>query len=54
MPCSFISDHFGRRPIVLLGTIGMSLSIALFGLSKSYGMMIATRCIGGTLGGTWS
>ena len=54
MPCSYISDHFGRRPVVLLGTTGMSISIALFGMSKTYLAMIVTRCIGGTLGGTWS
>lgn len=54
LPCSFISDRYGRKAIVLLGTLGMALSIALFGMSKTYWMMIVTRCIGGTLGGTAS
>ncbi|KAH8111331.1 MFS general substrate transporter [Phellopilus nigrolimitatus] len=54
MPCSFMSDRLGRKPVVLAGTAGMALSITLFGVSKSYWMMIATRCIGGTLGGTMS
>ena len=38
--------------MVIVGTLGMALSIALFGLAKSYWMMIAMRCIGGTMGGT--
>ncbi|EJD05642.1 MFS general substrate transporter [Fomitiporia mediterranea MF3/22] len=54
LPCSYVSDHLGRKPVVLFGTAGMALSISLFGVSKSYVMMILTRCIGGTLGGTWS
>ncbi|KAI5122012.1 hypothetical protein M0805_008004 [Coniferiporia weirii] len=54
IPCSFISDRLGRKPVVIMGTLGMAMSISLFGMSKSYWAMIATRCIGGMLGGTWS
>ena len=32
----------------------MSVSIAAFGLAKSYWLMVVCRCIGGTLGGTIS
>ena len=52
LPCSWISDRYGRKPVVLIGTVGMAVSVALFGMSKSYGMMIAMRCVGGTMGGT--
>lgn len=54
LPCSFISDHYGRKIVALGGTIGMAISIAFFGMSKTFWMMVVTRCIGGTLGGTWS
>ncbi|KLO14776.1 MFS general substrate transporter [Schizopora paradoxa] len=54
MPCSIASDHLGRKPIVLIGTAGLAISMIFFGMSKTYGAMIATRCIGGMLGGTYS
>ncbi|KLO14775.1 hypothetical protein SCHPADRAFT_299802 [Schizopora paradoxa] len=54
MPCSIASDRFGRKPIVLLGTVGLAISMIFFGVSKTYGAMIATRCIGGMLGGTYA
>ena len=54
MPCSLASDRIGRKPVILLGTVGMAISIALFGMSKSYWAMVTTRCIGGMLGGVWA
>ncbi|THH11142.1 hypothetical protein EW145_g842 [Phellinidium pouzarii] len=51
MPCTYMSDHFGRKPVILFGMAGISISIGLFGMAKSYWFMIVTRCIGGTLGG---
>lgn len=54
MPCSMVSDRVGRKPVVLVGTFGLAISTALFGVSKTYWSMIGTRCLGGTLGGTWA
>ncbi|KAI5122775.1 hypothetical protein M0805_000119 [Coniferiporia weirii] len=54
MPCAYMSDHLGRKPVVLAGMTGLAVSIGLFGIAKSYWVMIATRCIGGMLGGTFA
>lgn len=52
MPCSSLSDHIGRKPVVLVGTLGLAISSGMFGMTKKYWSMIATRMIAGTLGGT--
>lgn len=49
LPWTYASDYFGREPIALYG---MWLSMALFGMSKTYWMMIVTRCVCGIFGGT--
>jgi MFS family permease len=54
LPCSYLSDNFGRKPVILIGTCGLALSVALFGMSKTFVAMVVTRCIGGALGGVWS
>ncbi|CAE7217237.1 unnamed protein product [Rhizoctonia solani] len=54
IPCGYVSDHIGRKPVVLLGLGGLSVSIVSFGLSKSLAGMIASRCIGGALGASWA
>ena len=54
LPCSYLSDHYGRKPVILIGTCGLALSTALFGLSKTFVAMVVTRCLGGALGGVWS
>ncbi|KAJ3354201.1 hypothetical protein HDU91_005795 [Kappamyces sp. JEL0680] len=45
------SDRWGRRPILLVGLVGNSVSIVLFGLSNSLGMAIASRALNGLLNG---
>lgn len=42
-----LSDHFGRRPILLLSVAGSSLSYLLFGLSSSYTTLLLSRMLGG-------
>ena len=54
LPCSYLSDHIGRKPVILLGTAGMAISIVMFGMAKTYWTMIITRCAGGVLGGIFS
>ena len=47
----YMSDKFGRKPIILLGLIGTAISLLLFGLSKSLTWAIATRTLCGLLNG---
>ncbi|KAL5641213.1 hypothetical protein ACGC1H_001631 [Rhizoctonia solani] len=54
IPFGYVSDHVGRKPVVLLGLGGLSVSIVSFGMSKSLTGMIMSRCIGGALGASWA
>jgi MFS family permease len=46
-----ISDQRGRRPVLLTGLIGNSLSSCLFGLSKNLWWAIASRAVCGIMNG---
>lgn len=35
-----LSDHVGRKPVILTGLFGISVSMFLFGLSKTFGGLI--------------
>ncbi|KAF8875938.1 major facilitator superfamily domain-containing protein [Infundibulicybe gibba] len=43
MQWSRISDHVGRKPVLLIGLMGISASILLFGLSRTF-WTLAFRC----------
>ncbi|XP_010547293.1 PREDICTED: protein ZINC INDUCED FACILITATOR 1-like [Tarenaya hassleriana] len=38
-----VADRYGRKPIILLGTISIAILNALFGLSLNFWMAVATR-----------
>ncbi|KAH7335700.1 major facilitator superfamily domain-containing protein [Rhizoctonia solani] len=46
-----LSDRIGRRPVLILGLCGVIISTSLFGTSKSFPMMIASRALSGALSG---
>ncbi|KAI6110371.1 major facilitator superfamily domain-containing protein [Pisolithus croceorrhizus] len=48
---SRLSDHIGRKPILLVGLVGLSLSNFCFGLSRTFWALVASRCIAGALNG---
>ena len=48
-----LSDVVGRRPIVLLGAIGMGLMTFLFGFSHSLTYMLVTRSLHGFFSGEY-
>ncbi|KAF8218229.1 major facilitator superfamily domain-containing protein [Mycena galopus ATCC 62051] len=48
---SSMSDRVGRKPVLLMGLFGLSLSMIFFGLSKSYGALVVSRCLAGLLNG---
>jgi MFS family permease len=48
---SRISDYLGRKPIILIGLAGLSLSMFCFGLSKTFWSLVISRSINGALNG---
>lgn len=49
-----MADRIGRKPVILGGILGLGVSVASFGMSKSFLAMVLSRCIGGALGGVWA
>ncbi|KAF9219620.1 MFS general substrate transporter [Gyrodon lividus] len=45
------SDRVGRKPVLLLGIFGLSLSMLCFGLSRTFTGLVVSRCITGALNG---
>ncbi|KAN0075327.1 Major facilitator superfamily domain containing protein [Tylopilus felleus] len=46
-----LSDVIGRRPVVLVGILGIATTTLAFGLSKSLSAVLVARCIGGLSSG---
>jgi len=46
-----LSDHIGRKPVILIGLLGTTISMLAFGLSRSFGALILSRCLTGLLNG---
>lgn len=44
-----ISDRIGRKPVIMIGILGLSLSFFLMGVSSSLWMLFFARIIGGIL-----
>ncbi|KAG9313058.1 MFS general substrate transporter [Chiua virens] len=51
MHWSRLSDRIGRKPVVLIGLAGLSVSMTLFGLSRTFLQLVVSRCICGLLNG---
>ena len=49
-----LSDRIGRRPIMLMSTLGAVCAYLLFAFSKSLGVLFASRLIAGVMGGNIS
>jgi len=46
------ADRFGRKPILVMSLVGVTIATAIFGLSKAVWQMIAFRCLAGVFAGT--
>lgn len=44
-----LSDRFGRRPVLLLGLLGMAINFFVTALATEFWMLIAVRVMGGTV-----
>jgi len=45
------SDHVGRKPVLLIGLLGQSMSMYCFGLSTTFCGLILSQCLNGALNG---
>ncbi|KAG1744697.1 MFS general substrate transporter [Suillus paluster] len=48
---SRLSDHIGRKPVLLVGLSGTCISMLCFGLSTSFWSLVISRCMCGILNG---
>ena|ERR1700761_1095907 len=47
-----LSDRIGRKPVLAIGSMGVTISMLLFGLSnKSFWLLVASRALSGVLNG---
>jgi DHA1 family tetracycline resistance protein-like MFS transporter len=49
-----LSDHFGRRPLLLICLIGSAIGYALFGIGGALWVLFLSRAIDGLTGGNFS
>ena len=49
-----LSDRIGRRPVVLVGLVGSSLSYLLFAWAGSFTLLLVSRIVAGATGATVS
>ncbi|KAL4072613.1 major facilitator superfamily domain-containing protein [Scleroderma yunnanense] len=48
---SRLSDHIGRKPVILIGLFGLSVSMYCFGLSTTFVGLVLSRALNGALNG---
>ncbi|KAI0710070.1 MFS general substrate transporter [Earliella scabrosa] len=48
---SRLSDHIGRKPVIMTGLMGLSLSMYCFGLSRTFWGLVVSRSLNGALNG---
>ncbi|KAH6573462.1 hypothetical protein BASA60_006010 [Batrachochytrium salamandrivorans] len=51
LPWGWISDRYGRRPVLLFGLVGNIITCALFGTSETYAFALIMRTLGGLMNG---
>ncbi len=47
----WLSDRIGRRPVLLLGPLGLTFAMLKFGVSDSFWSLVWTRCFQGMFNG---
>jgi multidrug resistance protein len=47
-----VSDHYGRRPVLLVGLVASAIAYVVFGLATSIWLLLLSRLIQGAGGGT--
>ncbi|CUA68450.1 Putative inorganic phosphate transporter C8E4,01c [Schizosaccharomyces pombe 972h-] [Rhizoctonia solani] len=54
LPCSYLSDTFGRKPVMIASMIGTMISLFFFGTGRTFLGLFISRCIGGAVGPQWT
>lgn len=49
-----LSDKFGRRPIMLLSTLGAAIAYIIFGFAETFLLLLLSRLLAGVMGGNIS
>ncbi|KAF5391871.1 hypothetical protein D9757_001790 [Collybiopsis confluens] len=49
-----LSDKFGRRPVIMIGTLGVALATTSFGISNNIFELLVSRSLAGVFAGTAS
>lgn len=49
-----LSDKYGRKPVVLVGLVGVAISCLILGFAQNFWVAFAARFIGGALNGNVS
>src|ERR1700730_1812471 len=49
-----LSDHYGRRPIIMLGLLGSSISYVIYSFAASFALLLISRALHGACAGTIS
>ncbi len=47
-----LSDHYGRRPVIMLGLLGSSIGYAIYGFASSFVLLLISRAVHGACAGT--
>jgi MFS family permease len=47
-----LSDHYGRRPVIMLGLLGSSISYVIYGFAGSFRLLLISRALHGACAGT--
>jgi MFS family permease len=51
LPYDLLLPRVGRKPVMLIGLSGVAGSLILFGLSRTFWTLVASRCLSGLLNG---
>lgn len=49
-----LSDKYGRKPVVLVGLVGVAISCLILGFAENFWVALAARFVGGALNGNVS